>query len=113
MPLSTRSTILKFLPGISSVSEKKKFLLFHACSICLCIIIVMIIMLITSSGDPYINPYDAGIGKWIICSIFLWNFIGTWRFISDFHGTDGFLFSRLIAITLIIGFPFFYLYILA
>ena len=101
---------MKLFPGTSTLAERRKFAIFHLYTLILCPVAVMLVMFFTYNGNTHNHPFEAGMEKGIFISLLVWNFFGAWRFISDSHDAEGFLFSRLIAIALIVGFPFFYLY---
>ena len=104
------ASLKKIFPGVSTLAERKKFAIFHACTFILCPVIVMFVMLFTYNGDPHGHPFDAGMGYWIFASLLMWNFFGAWRFMWDIRDDGNPLIGRLIMIPFLIGFPFFYLY---
>ncbi len=99
---------MKLFPGVDTHTERKRFAVFHTCTLVLCPLIVMLIMFLVFSnhGDPHNNPFDAGMGKWLLLSLFTWNVLGAWRFVSDFGPLAG----RMVGILLFLGFPLFYLH---
>jgi hypothetical protein len=87
----------KIFPGVDTLAERKKFAIFHACTLVIAPIIAMLLML-------FINW-----GSWLFWSLFVWN-------AADGDGnspTDRLLGSfiiRFVHILLTLIFPLYYLY---
>jgi hypothetical protein len=92
----------KILPGIGTLSERKKFAVFHAVTLIFSPILAIAFMFLFKMSNPFTN-----VGKWLLCSIFLWNLVGSIRFHNDI---DNFFIARGIGLILVFTFPLFYLY---
>ena len=97
---------MKIFPGIDTAKERRRFVVFHACTFVLCPFIGALVMFLINNKWPFDNSK----GSWLIGSLFIWNVLGSWRFWWDSSETDGFFQSRLVAAVLLIGFPFVYFY---
>lgn len=97
--------MLKIFSGVDTHKERKKFLIFHACTLILCQAIVALVLFIISYDKP------VGFNKinWIVISIFSWNVLGSWR-LQEEAFNEGWWIGRIVGIALCLGFPFVYLY---
>ena len=96
---------MKIFPGVDTPKERKRFVVFHACTFPLCLVIGAILMYYLNRSGPTNNSSIS----WIVASLFIWNILGSWRFTSDAF-EDGFWSGRILVFLMLIGFPFVYLY---
>ena len=106
--LNEEETSLEVFPGLNTAKERKKFAIFHTCTLALCPVVSAVIVYLIYNRWPFEEGGFRGI--WIAGSLFLWNALGSWRFGDDSLKSDGFMQSRLVFFVLLIGFPFLYLY---
>ena len=107
----------RILPGIGTLAERKKFAIFHTCTLILSPAIgaffVFIITCLGSLTSPVShlgisNPFE-NVCLWLLASLFCWTIIGSIRFYKDIFGRDT-LFIIEIFVILAFGFPFLYLH---
>lgn len=96
---------MKKFPGIETNDERKKFAIFHACSLLICLILSAAILCF-----QHRDPFGDSKNVWLFTSILFWNFLGSWRFHSDLSEDGGFFIGRLATIVLVVGFPLLYLH---
>ena len=106
----------RFFPGTSTLAERKRFAVFHACTLLISPVIgaFLIILLYLSgsrgfSGSLSLNPFSH-VRDWLIWSLFAWNFIGSIRFHDDAFTGAGICASRLVVFFCSFFFPLIYLY---
>lgn len=108
----------RFFPGIDTLAERKKFAVFHACTIIVAPLIGALLMLPihwrSNSTDTVIV---AGLGilfsnvqDWLFWSLGAWNAIGAIRFHDDAFMNNGFSASRVMFFLCFIFFPLLYLH---
>jgi hypothetical protein len=93
---------------LDSYQERKRFAVFHACTLILCLLIVLLAMdfIFLNNGLPHDNPFGAGMGKWLFLSYFVWGVIGS----LSFDVGPSFFFGRFVTGLLMFSFPIVYLY---
>jgi len=96
---------MKIFPGIDTVNERKRFAVFHACTLMVSPIISAFVILIINDRWPFSS--DKAI--WLLGSILIWNFIGSLRFFFDAN-EEGFFVGRIMGVITLFGFPFVYLH---
>jgi len=110
----------RLFPGIDSLLERKRFAIFHTCTLVIAPIIAALFIFIINLCNSFhrvlpwlsaipLNPF-ANINHLLLWSLFIWNFLGSIRFYEDIRKTGRFFFSRFIVLVLLIGFPFLYFY---
>ncbi|MCL2577689.1 MAG: hypothetical protein FWE27_06530 [Defluviitaleaceae bacterium] len=101
---------MSFLPGTYMAAERKRFVIFHACTLLICVLINFILA-ITLTIELYKNLA----ALFILISFVLWNGIGSLRFFYEaYKETDRnkYLNKKLFSAIMIVFFPLYYLYIL-
>jgi len=108
----------RFFPGIDTFAERKRFAVFHACTIAIAPLIGAVLMVpIHWRGNSTDTLIVAGLGMlfshmkdWLIWSLCAWNLIGSMRFHNDAFSDSGFGASRIVGLFTFIFFPLIYLY---
>jgi len=96
---------MRIFPGVDTAKERKRFVIFHSFTFILCPIISILIIRLINGSWSYNNDKHS----WMIGSILIWNYLGSWRFFSDAN-KEGFWEGRFTATVFLICFPLFYLY---
>jgi len=109
----------RFLPGTGTLAERKRFALFHTCTLMMApligaVLAALIYYLEHSAINSLIaagllNPF-LNVRYWLFSSLAVWNFIGALRFFSDTEEEMGFFVGRSIFAICIFVFPLVYLY---
>jgi hypothetical protein len=113
----------RFFPGLESMKERKRFAVFHACTIFIAFIMGAIIRILINWNINFSSPLiSANLGAnmslnpftdvwvWLLWSLFAWNVIGSIRFSNDASDRSGFLASRLTFFLCMLFFPLIYLH---
>ena len=95
----------RFFPGTNTLADRKRFAIFHACTLVVAPIIGALFMFFIVSFNPFNN-----MGRWALISLFCWNLIGSIRFHDDTFDEGGFIASRMVVFICLFAFPFIYLY---
>ena len=96
---------MKTFPGIGTAHERKRFAIFHTCTLIFSPLLSVFVMFIINGRWPFSNDK----ASWIIGALFIWNFLGSLRFFFDAN-EEGFFAGRIMGLVTLIGFPFVYIY---
>ena len=113
----------RVFPGTDTLAERKRFSVFHACTLVIAPMIAALLILILNwinlakrvTPVPVaisLNPFTDLINL-LLWSLLIWNFIGSLRFFEDAFaagGRFGGFISRGVALVFLIIFPFYYFY---
>jgi len=109
----------RFFPGTDTLAERKKFAVFHACTLIIAPLIgAFLLFLFALSHRSISSLVAAGLGQiifsnvrdWLLCSLFCWNVIGGWRFYLDVDRNEGFFAGRFVGLLCMLFFPLIYFY---
>ena len=102
-----------FLPRTDTLAERKRFAVFHACTLIISPILGALVIILsrqTNSTNLFLILFS-NLRDWLLCSLFTWNFIGFTRFHDDaFKNSDSWFVYRFVAIFSFIFFPLIYLH---
>jgi len=96
---------MKLFPGIDTGKERKRFAIFHTCTLIVSPMIGAVAMFLINGRWPF----DSNKISWFVSSLFIWNFIGSMRFFLAAN-EEGFFAGRIMGVVTLIGFPVVYLY---
>ena len=109
--------LLKISPSVDTLSERKKFAIFHTCTLVVAPIIAALMIFVikwinsigsTTSVSMFLNPFtDSNLLLW---SLIVWNTIGSLRFYSNTYDIGASFIARCVGMLFMIIFPFYYLY---
>jgi len=109
--------LLKISPSVDTLSERKKFAIFHTCTLVVAPIIAALMIFVikwinsigsTTSVSMSLNPFtDSNLLLW---SLIVWNTIGSLRFYSNTYDIGASFIARCVGMLFMIIFPFYYLY---
>ena len=110
-----------FFPGIATLSERKRFAVFHAITFLIVILVVALILTLVrilvptrkalqqfETNTSFETQLFENVRGWVVWSLFCWNIIGSIRFHDDAFDIDGGIFARAIVFLLLFGFPLLY-----
>lgn len=110
----------KIFPGTDTLAERKRFFLFHTSTLLIAPIITALIIFtinwseaigrktpvsVASSLNPFLD-----VGNWLLCSLFVWNFLGSVRIFNDNIKTKGYIIANMMSLPYLLFFPLFYIY---
>ena len=110
----------RFFSGTGTFAERKWFAVFHACTVPISMIIGALLIFLfdivnplrgagLQMGLPMLleNPF-ANVGKWLGFSLFVWNFLGSWRISGDYMDAGDHFLARAMVLVYLFIFPFVY-----
>jgi len=114
-----------FFPGTDTRIERRKFAIFHACTLVFALIVAALALFIINCIGAYqkamllpsqspvavsLNPFD-NVAMWLGLSLFVWNFLGSIRYANEAYDEGdrerGFIF-RIVTVIYLFAFPFVY-----
>ena len=113
----------RFFPGIDTLEERRRFVIFHACTLIIAPIIsaffIIFMIWVRNLTNPMIqagllspvqlNPFS-DMRHWLLWSLFVWNIIGSIRFHDDIFKEGGGVIARTVAFFCLLTFPVIYLH---
>jgi len=113
----------RFFPGTDTLAERKRFAVFHACTLIIVPIIVALVIAILNWRtnttrwfivDGFMPPLSlfpfSNLRDWLLWSLAVWSFIGSLRFCDDADKDMGFFVGRGVMFICLFIFPLIYLY---
>ena len=96
---------MRLFPGVNTADERKRFAIFHTCTLLLSPILGAFVMLIINGRWSLSNDR----ASWLLGSLFIWNFLGSWRFFYDALD-KGYFIGKIVSVLVLVGFPFVYIH---